>query len=210
MPGTDGYEQNVEYPALGDAANIETAMQTLVNGVVPRTVMRFANATARAAAFDANFPLVPGMITYLIAEDRWEARRANGTWLVLSDGRWQAFASYASGYQAHAGSPGWRLKAGGGIELRGRIQRTGGANFPADNQMRTFATIPVAQAPSTTRYFITAARHTIDSDGQSHQTARIQILSDGQLQFGIEVGGGTGVTGDVAWFSLDGLQFNPE
>ncbi|MFJ6636574.1 hypothetical protein ACIQMR_35200 [Streptomyces sp. NPDC091376] len=209
MPGTDGYGQNVPRPVLGDAANIETAMAALVNGVVPLTVMRFANANARAAAFDSEFPLVPGMVTYLIAEDRWEARRSDGTWLLLSDGPWQPL-SYASGYVANAGAPAWRQKAGGGIELRGRIMKSGGANFTADNQWRVFATLPTVARPAAARYFIAAARHTVDGDNQSHQTARVQVATDGEMSFGVELGGGTGIPGsDPAWFSLDGIQFSP-
>lgn len=206
MPSFDKWGQKVPYPKLSDAPNIETALRDLVNASVAQVVLRFANANERAAALSGATPAVPGMLTYLIAEDRWEARRANGTWLLMSDGAWQSL-TYSSGYVANAGSPGWRQKAGGGVELRGRIQRTGGTNFTADNAWRVFSTIPIA--PGTPRYFVSAARHTVDANGQSHQTARIQVDVNGELSFGIELGGGTGVVGDPAWFSLDGLEFSP-
>jgi hypothetical protein len=208
MPRNDDWAQNVPYPVLADAPDIEIATKGIVNGLVPLTVMRFADANARAAALTGATAPVPGMITYLKAEDRWEARQGDGTWLLLSDGPWQPL-TYASGYTAHSGSPGWRKKAGGGIELRGRIMRTGGGNFIADNTWRQFASIPAANAPGSPRYFVTAARHTVDSASQSHQTARIEVKTDGKLNFGIEIGGGTGVSGDPAWFCLDGVQFSP-
>lgn len=209
MPRNDAWSQNVPYPVLADAPDIEVATQGIVNGIVPLTVMRFANANARAAALTGATAPVPGMITYLKAEDRWEARQADGTWLLLSDGPWQPL-TFASGYVANAGAPGWRRKAGGGVELRGRIQRTSGSNFVADGTLRVCATIPTSVAPITYRYFITAARYNTDSSGQSHHTARIAVNGNGQIMFNVETGGGTGVPpGDPAWISLDGIQFSP-
>jgi hypothetical protein len=206
MPRSDSYSQGVSYPVLGDAADIELAMSTLVGGIVPRLVMRFADANARAAALTGATKPVPGMITYLVAEDRFDGRMGDGTWLPLSDGAWKPL-TFASGYTAIAGSPGWRYKAGGGIELRGRIKRTTNGNLSDDVETK-FASIPASVAPGSTRSFITAtSRQTINN--VSHYTARVTVATDGDLTYNCEAGGGTGTTANPPWFSLDGIQFSP-
>lgn len=207
MPKGDAYAQNVQYPLLSDVPNIETALSTLVNGVVPLTVMRFANANARAAALSGNVKPVPGMITYLTAEDRWEGRQADGTWLLLSDGPWQPL-SYKTGYAANGGSPGWRKKAGGGIELRGRIQRSNSASLTDDGSLVPFASIPASVAPATSRYYITPSKR-ITADGVTRYTARVEVQSDGTLTYTVENGGGVSTSGSPGWFGLDGVMFSP-
>ncbi|GGX26914.1 hypothetical protein [Streptomyces chryseus] len=207
MPKSDGYGQSVQFPVLSDAPNMETAMQTLVNGIVPLTVMRFANANARSAAMAFTYKPVPGMITYLKAEDRWEARQADGTWLLLSDGPWQPL-TFASGYIAHGGSPGWRRKAGGGIELRGRFRRSSGGNLEDDGTAIKFATLPGAVTPAATRYYIAASSRTTVS-GVTRYTARIEVASNSELRYMVEASGGTGTSADPAWVSLDGITFSP-
>lgn len=207
MPRSDAYSQGVQYPVMGDAPDMEVATQTIVNGVVPKLVMRFADANARAAALTGTTKPVPGMLTYLIAEDRWEGRQADGTWLLLSDGPWQPL-TFKTGYNALAGSPGWRKKAGGGIELRGRVKRTSGGNLDDGPDAIQFASIPSSVAPATLRFFIVPTnRQTIS--GVTRWTGRLEIASDGNLGIMIESSGGQGTTGSPAWFGLDGVMFSP-
>jgi hypothetical protein len=207
MPSNDSYGQGVQYPVLSDTPNIETATATLVNGVVPLSVMRFANANARAAALTGASTPRPGMITYLIAEDRWEARQGDNTWLLLSDGPWTPLA-FSSGYAANAGSPGWRRKAGGGIELRGTVKRSNNGNLITDGTIVQFATLPSAVAPATGRYYVTGSNR-VTTSGVTHYTARVEVGSDAALRYTVEAGGGTGTTQSPPWFALDGIQFSP-
>lgn len=207
MPKNDAYSQSVQYPVLGDAPDIEVATQTLVNGIVPKLVMRFADANARAAALNGSTKPVPGMITYLIAEDRWEGRQGDGSWLLLSDGPWQPL-SFKSGYTAHAGSPGWRKKAGGGVELRGRIRRTNSGNLDDSGAAIPFASIPTSMAPAAYRMFTIPAKR-VTVSGVTRAIGRLEVTTDGTLQYMVDAGGGTGTIADPAWFGIDGTQFSP-
>lgn len=207
MPKGDKYGQSVQYPVLADVPNIETALATLVNGVVPQLVLHFDNANARAATLIGTSKPVPGMITYLVAEDRWEGRQADGTWLLLSDGPWQPL-TYKTGYTANGGSPGWRRKAGGGIELRGRIQRSNSGSLIDDGTVTPFASVPESVAPAALRYYIAPSKR-ITTDGVSRYTARIEIDSEGVMSYTCESGGGVSNSGSPGWFGLDGIMFSP-
>ncbi|MFI2213027.1 hypothetical protein [Streptomyces sp. NPDC020141] len=208
MPSTDAYAQEVPYPLLSDSPDIETAMRSLVNGVVPLTVMRFANYNERAATLTGSLAPVPGMVVYLRAEDRWEAYQADKKWLLLSDGPWRPFQLIA-GYSAQGGSPGWRLKAGGGVELRGRIRRSNGGNLVDDGNIVTFANIPQSITPGATRYYIVSTNR-MTTGSVTHYTARVEVSSSGELRYTVEKGGGTAEPGEAPWFCLDGIQFSPE
>jgi hypothetical protein len=181
--------------------------QGIVNGIVPLTVMRFASANARAAALTGDTAPVAGMITYLKAEDRWEGRQGDGTWLLLSDGPWKPL-TYATGYTASSGSPGYRFKAGGGVELRGTIQRTNGGNLTDDGTEIAFASVPASAAPPANRSYICASNRKTVS-GVTRYTARVVVQPSGTLTYNVEAGGGTGTSSDPAWISLDGIQFSP-
>lgn len=205
MPRNDMYGQSVPYPVLSDAPNIETAMSALVNGIIPYGVMRFKDAAERSATFVGTVKFVPGMITYLAAEDRWEAYQANGTWLPLSDGPWTPL-TFKAGYNAFGGSPGWRRKAGGGIELRGRFQKTVG-NLVNDGTIVPFATLPSSITPAAARFYICASNR-ISSGGVTHYTARVEVSAVTEIRYTVEQGGGIGTVPDPAWISLDGIQFS--
>ncbi|MDH6625734.1 hypothetical protein M2271_003545 [Streptomyces sp. LBL] len=206
MPRSDAYSQGVQYPVMGDAPDMEVATQTIVNGVVPKIVMRFADANARAAALSGSTKPVPGMLTYLIAEDRWEGRQADGSWLLLSDGPWSPL-TYTSGHSAFAGSPGWRRKAGGGIELRGAVKANNG-KLNDTGDAAHFASIPSVIAPASNRHFIVATSRATFSD-ITRMTARVWADATGALWYFAESGGGQGTSASPAWFALDGIQFSP-
>jgi len=207
VPGTDQYGQSVAYPLLSDAPDIETTMRTLVNGVVPHTVLHFADANERAASLTGAAAPIPGMVTYLVAEDRWEGRRADGSWLLLSDGPWTPL-SFTTGYTAYGGSPGWRRKAGGGIELRGRVKRTDHGNLINDGTIVVFATMLSSVAPASIRHFITATNRRT-SGGVTYYTCRVEVSPTLEMRYTVEAGGGVGTVEEPPWFSLDGIQFSP-
>ncbi|MFF6928356.1 hypothetical protein [Streptomyces californicus] len=207
MPTTDGYGQGVPYPVMSDAPNIELAFQGAVNALTALSVLRFANANERSAKLVGPYKPVPGMVTYLIAEDRWEGYQADGKWMLMSDGPWTPL-SFAAGYSAQGGSPGWRRKAGGGIELRGRVRRTNGGPLVNTGEIITFATIPAAATPGATRYFITSTNRTT-TGSVTHYTCRVEVSFSGQMRYTVEAGGGEGTTQDPPWFSLDGVTFSP-
>ncbi|WP_050987905.1 hypothetical protein [Streptomyces sp. W007] len=154
MPTTDGYGQKVPYPVMSDAPNIELAFQGAVNALTKQTVLRFANANERSATLMGAFTAVPGMLSYLIAEDRWDQFDGDGVWRPLTPGAWKPI-SFASGYTAFGGSPGYRI-VNGCVELRGAFQRTGGTNFAQNTELTAF-TLPTEARPGTARSFIAAA-----------------------------------------------------
>ncbi|MEU1778093.1 hypothetical protein ABZ545_01245 [Streptomyces abikoensis] len=62
MPTTDAYGQGVQIAALTDAPNAATLAFNLADALTPRSVMRFASASARAATLTSP---VEGMVTWL-------------------------------------------------------------------------------------------------------------------------------------------------
>ncbi|MYY03067.1 MULTISPECIES: hypothetical protein [unclassified Streptomyces] len=200
MPKPDSYGQHVQYPVLSDAPNIETALQSLVNGVVPLTTMRFANANERAATLTGSYKPVPGMITYLIAEDRFDRRDGDGVWRPLSPSVWKPL-SYATGYTAQSGSPAYRV-LNNEVQLRGTFRRTTGAVLTTDAEI-TFATLPSEARPggSDYRYFPVAGDWNTTS-GKNYFLARVSVTSAGSLIYMMP--NDTKCT----WLSLDSVRFS--
>ncbi|MFD4699768.1 hypothetical protein [Streptomyces niveus] len=198
MPRNDKYKQNVPYPILSDAPNIETAMQALVNTIVPLGVMRFSDANARAATFDSETPLVPGMVSYLIAEDRWDRLDGDLVWRPLTPGPWKPL-TFASGYSAESGSPGYRI-VNGEVQLRGVFRRSNGSDLITLND-QLFCTLPAEARPTASRLFVTAANFTTNG-GVSRFTGRIGVLTNGQMMYLMPAGS----TSD--FLSLDGIRFS--
>lgn len=67
---TDDYGQGINVAALLDAPDAETLARNLANGFASRSVLRFASATARAAALTGPTAPVAGMHTYLTDTQR--------------------------------------------------------------------------------------------------------------------------------------------
>lgn len=65
MATTDDYGQSVSIATLTDAPNAETLAKNLANGIVSRSVMRFASASARSAALTGVSAPVEGMASWL-------------------------------------------------------------------------------------------------------------------------------------------------
>lgn len=199
MPKPDSYGQGVPYPVLSDAPNIETALQALLNGVVPLTVMRFANANERAATLSGAYKPVPGMITYLIAEDRHERRDGDGVWRPLTPGAWKPI-TFASGYTANSGSPAYRI-VNQEVHLRGTFRRTSGADL-ATNDETTFGTLPSEARPVGAYRYFSAAGNFANTSGVSYFSGRIGIAPTGGMVYIMPL------NAKSAWLALDGIRFS--
>ncbi|MFD4234301.1 hypothetical protein [Streptomyces sp. NPDC058542] len=199
MPTTDGYGQKVPYPVLSDAPNFELAFQGAVNALAGQSVMRFANANERSATLIGAFKAVPGMISYLIAEDRWDRYDGDGVWRPMSPGPWKPF-TYASGYVANTGSPGYRI-VNGEVHLRGTLKKSNDTDFAADSET-LLGTLPTEARPTgASKFFIVATAYETIS-GRTYLHGRIAVLPNGQMLYVIPAGGKT------PWISIDGIRFN--
>ncbi|MEO3974378.1 hypothetical protein [Streptomyces sp. CAU 1734] len=184
MPANDAYGQGVQYPVLADPPNAETAFQTVVNGLVALTVMRFDNANDRAATLVGASAPVRGMISYLIAEDRWDRFDGDGVWRAMSPGQWKPI-TFASGYTAFGGSPGYRI-VNGEVQLRGAFRRSSGGDLAVTTET-TFLTLPTEARPPDGRVFIAAGNATT-SGGITRFSGRISVQSSGVCSFFMPAG----------------------
>lgn len=78
MPDLDGYGQSISLWQMTDAPSIPDAIKAIADGVIPRSNLRYASASARNANVTAP---VDGMQTWLVAEGRLEIYH-NGSWLA--------------------------------------------------------------------------------------------------------------------------------
>ncbi|AKZ59163.1 hypothetical protein SAM23877_6118 [Streptomyces ambofaciens ATCC 23877] len=200
MPRKDLYGQGIQSPVLGDAPDIEEATKGIVDGIVPKTIMRFANANARSAALSGATAPVPGMVTYLIAEDRFDRRDGDNVWRPLSPGPWKPF-SFASGYSAHTGAPAYRI-INGEVQLRGVVRRTNGADLVLNTET-SLGTLPAEARPTAWRYFLAPTQFT-NVSGVSYFSARIGVAPDGTINYIMPLKSSSNWIGlDVVRFSLD-------
>ncbi|MFF0277439.1 hypothetical protein [Streptomyces sp. NPDC004330] len=195
MPTSDPYGQSISIAALSDAPNAQALAAGIVDSVAPRLVLRFTSASNRTATLVGSAAPVPGMITYLASEDRYEARMGDGTWRTISSGAWIPI-TFASGYVAKGGSPAYRI-VGDTVELRGTFERTGGTPFVKATAL-TVATLPVGARPAASRYFITATEWAAD------MYARSEVNASGQVIMTIPPSTSTG----ASWASLDNVAFS--
>ncbi|WP_327162118.1 hypothetical protein [Streptomyces zaomyceticus] len=195
MPTSDPYAQSINLAALTDAPDVETLAHGIVDAAVQRLVLRFTSATHRAATLVGAAAPVPGMITYLAAEDRYEARMGDGTWRTISSGAWIPL-SFASGYAARTGSPSYRI-LGDSVELRGTLERTTAAPF-AKGTALTVATLPVGARPAAWKYFPIATEWAAD------MYARAEVDTAGHVIITIPPSTATG----ASWASLDNVKFS--
>lgn len=198
MPRNDKYKQSVPYPVLSDVPNIETALQALVNTIVPLGVMRFADANARASTFDSETPLVPGMVSYLIAEDRYDRLDGDSVWRPLTPGPWKPL-TFASGYSAYSGVPGYRI-VNGEVQLRGIFKRSNNSDLTTLND-QLFCTLPTEARPPQGRLFVCAANFTTNS-GVSRFTGRVAVETNGEMLYLMPAGSTS------AFLSLDGIRYS--
>lgn len=195
MPTADPFAQSISIAALTDAPDVETLAHGIVDAVAPRLVLRFASAIARAATLVGSAAPVPGMITYLASEDRYEARMGDGTWRTISSGAWIPL-TFAGGYVPRTGSPSYRL-LGDSVELRGTLERTTGAPFTKGTAL-TVATLPVGARPAAWKYFPIATEWAAD------MYARAEVDTGGNVIITIPPSTATG----ASWASLDNVRFS--
>lgn len=72
MPTPDDYGQNINIASLTDAPDASKLAKDLANAIAPRSVMRFASASARGAALAGATAPVEGMAAWLQDVNRLE------------------------------------------------------------------------------------------------------------------------------------------
>ncbi|MGW0780306.1 hypothetical protein [Streptomyces sp. NPDC002913] len=83
MATTDDYGQGVSIASRTDAPDAETLAKNIANGIASRSVLRYANASARTAALTGLSAPAEGMVTSLADTDR--LYRYNGTaWVAVA------------------------------------------------------------------------------------------------------------------------------
>lgn len=193
MPTTDPYGQNIQYSLLSDPPNAQTLGQEIVPSVVPQTVMRFSSASGRAAVLAGAQAPVAGMLTYLKAEDQYEAYTSGQGWVPITPGPWQPLP-YATGITAYNGSPGYRL-TNGAVELRGQVSRSDSSAFVSNGTTGyLLGTLPSGYRPSYYPELVVA------TELATNYYCRLQVGSDGTITAWIPTGG------SPHWISLDGVR----
>lgn len=194
MAKADDWGQGQSIPVLGDQMNVEAFVPPM-NGMLERTVMRFTNATARAAAIPTP---THGMVTSLVAEDRvdrWDGSR----WFPITPGPWHAFP-FNSGYGAEDGSPGYRFH-NGNVEFRGQVRRTSGGQFYTGGPW-TIGMMPSAWRPASYASWPLSLEL-----GASVYFCRGEVQSSGEFIL-YTPSGSTSSSNGLHWASLDAARFS--
>lgn len=195
MPNTDPYNQNIPFSLLGDAPNAQTLGQSIVDAATPQLVMRFDSASARASILSGAQAAVPGMVTYLVAEDRYEAYTNGQGWVQITPGPWIPLP-LQTGYSAFAGAPAYRL-LNGSVELRGQISKTDGSLFTSNGSTGyQIAVLPAGYRPLYTVEMVGA------QELATNYYCRIEVDTDGTVIAFVATGG------SPHWVGLDNLRFS--
>ncbi|MCW7941761.1 hypothetical protein AAW14_06580 [Streptomyces hygroscopicus] len=188
---TDSYGQSIPYLDYTDKPDLKTLGEGIVGGLTPKSVMRFASASARDATITTP---VAGMVAWL--NDVKQLAYHNGTsWITITATDWTAL-TFASGYVAFSGNPAYRI-INQRVELRGTVEKSDSSPF-AKGSFFTICTLPSAAWPAYYRYFTGATQWAADMYG------RIEVHPDGTIQCLIPSSGATG----AAWISLDQVAYS--
>lgn len=190
MPAAD-LLQGLPKPRLSDAPSIEASTDTLIDGLVGRTVMRFTSAANRTAVVTSP---VAGMVTWMTAEARLDYYTGSA-WTPLTPGAWTPL-TYETGYTARSGSPGWRL-VNGSIQLRGLVERSDLAPMTPETLLHV-ATLPTAARPSAQRAMCCITEY------NEHTIGRVDVQPSGHVE--VVHPWPESVSGPH-WVSLDGVQY---
>jgi hypothetical protein len=195
MPTTDDYGQGVSIATLTDAPNAETLAKNIANAIVAQSVMRFASASARAAALN---PPTAGMVAYL--QDTKQLTFYDGT-------QWVVFYGFTDQTTAGAVSAaGWTVSSYRARRMNGvcsftiELTRTG-SKITASNVGNVEDTLMCAM-PQGWR----PATNTAAVAGSGFGFGEVRIEVDGQIYLRAWVSGGEISTGDTVRVSACYVQ----
>ncbi|MFF4952277.1 hypothetical protein [Streptomyces chattanoogensis] len=198
MPLTDSYGQNISYPTLSDKPNAQTMGDGIVNGLTPRSVMRFASSSVRGATLTAP---VEGMVTWLQDVNLLQVYDGSA-WVTVAAGT-QAWTTVplASGWSHNGNSNGtWQYRVVNlfgepTIMFRGGITKDSWAGTVLDNYVLTSTPLPASARPVTLRTIVIPC----SDSGSTRITMKLDIQTDGHLHLY-----GTGTNDKPAWFGFNG------
>lgn len=199
MPLTDGYGQNITYPTLTDKPNAQTLGQGIVDGLTPRSVMRFASASVRGGTITVP---VEGMMTWLQDVNLLQVFDGSA-WVTVAAGTsiWTNI-SLASGFTDNGNSNGTaqyrvvNLFGEPSIMLRGGLNVTYTSGNIANGGIINSTALPSSARPSTLRTIPVAC----SAVSSTIASLKLDIQTDGYLKIV-----GTGGADLPPWVSLNGV-----
>jgi hypothetical protein len=202
MPTTDAYGQGISITTGTDAPDIPATAQALADGLVPRSVMRFASATARNAALTAP---VGGMVAFL-TDTKLFTGYDGSAWVVLAAGT-QAWTTIplATGYSHDGngnGSAQYRIVNLFGeptVMLRGGVGLTYPSGSLPNSSIMTSSALPSAARPTSLRTITCACSAT---------TSTVTSLKLDAQTSGHFLIVGTDATDKPPWISLNGCFYS--
>ena len=199
MPLTDGYGQNITYPTLTDKPNAQTLGQGIVDGLTPRSVMRFASASVRGGTITVP---VEGMMTWLQDVNLLQVFDGSA-WVTVAAGTsiWTNI-SLASGFTDNGNSNGTaqyrvvNLFGEPSVMLRGGLNVTYTSGNIANGGIINSTALPSSARPSTLRTIPVAC----SAVSSTIASLKLDIQTDGYLKIV-----GTGGADLPPWVSLNGV-----
>lgn len=202
MPTVDAYGQSVSIAALADAPNANTLASNIVTPVVPRTVMRFASASARNATLTSP---VAGMVVFLVDSKLFTGY--DGTaWVVMAAGSqtWTTIG-LAAGYVHDGNSNGsvqYRLVNLFGeswLQLRGAVAVTYSAGIIPNSGTINAVAMPAAARPTSLRTIVIPCSDV----GSERITLKLDVRTDGLLRIY-----GSTPTNAPVWIGFNGVSLS--
>ncbi|MFF0588389.1 hypothetical protein ACFYWD_20730 [Streptomyces sp. NPDC003781] len=205
MPTPDAYGQGIQIWSMTDAPSIPDAIKAVADGLIPRSILRFASASERGATLVDDQAPVEGMMAWL-KDQNLLTLYDGSSWSVVAAGSqaWTAPA-LATGYTNNGNSNGtvrWRkvnLFGEDAIMWSGGLNVTyvGAGSSPANGGMFLSTTMPAGARP-TSRRTVTAACSGVNSDQLS---MKIDFNTDGTVT--IVAKGGA----EPPWISLNNIMY---
>ena len=184
MTAPDQWGQGIALWQMTDPPSIPDAIKALADGVIPRTRLTFASASARGATLTGATAPVEGMLTWLQDVNRLDVWDGS-TWVAVSTGAsaWTSI-SLASGFTNNGNSNGnlqYRLLNISGeesLQFRGAVNRTSYPSSPPGSYVINSTALPSAVRPSTLRTVLIPC-----SDVSSDRIAlKLDVRTDGYLE----------------------------
>lgn len=184
MPSTDAYGQGIQITSNTDAPDIPKTAQQLADGLIPRSILRFASSSARGATLTGAQAPVEGMLTWLQDVNRLDLYDGS-SWVAVSTGAsaWTTI-SLASGFTQNGNSNGtlqYRLLNISGeesLQFRGAVNRTSYPSRPPSSYVINSTALPAAVRPQTLRTVLIPC-----SDVSSTRIGlKLDVQTDGYLQ----------------------------